>query len=101
MICLDKATNNFCHIDDFCQVFEPSLEKRKYISILSERQWYGIPENQFKNIFKSINPNKDSSGIGLVLCKKIAELHGGKIWLASKLEEGTTFYFTIPMHCKH
>ncbi|SHM52397.1 two-component system, chemotaxis family, CheB/CheR fusion protein [Cyclobacterium lianum] len=58
----------------------------------------GIPEDQFDNIFKifkSLNPNKDSNGIGLSVSKKIVELHGGRIWLASKLGEGTTFFFEI------
>jgi light-regulated signal transduction histidine kinase (bacteriophytochrome) len=36
------------------------------------------------------------SGIGLSHCKKIVELHNGKIWIESVPGEGTTFYFTLP-----
>lgn len=43
---------------------------------------------------------KEHSGIGLSLCKKIIELHGGKIEFESTIELGTTFWFHIPIEPK-
>ncbi|MCD6560202.1 MAG: GHKL domain-containing protein [Deltaproteobacteria bacterium] len=61
----------------------------------------GIDEKYYKKIFQifqtlSTRDQIESTGIGLSLVKKIIENSGGKLWIKSKISEGTTFFFTLP-----
>ncbi len=58
-------------------------------------------QRQIFEVFKRLNHNREDypgSGIGLSITQKIIIHHGGRIWVESKLGEGSTFYFTIPIN---
>jgi signal transduction histidine kinase len=60
----------------------------------------GIAEEQIAWIFNRYYQPKQTphhgSGLGLFIAKGLVELHGGRIWVDSKIGEGSTFYFTLP-----
>ncbi|MCH8193698.1 MAG: GHKL domain-containing protein [Planctomycetes bacterium] len=61
----------------------------------------GIPKkyhNRIFEVFQVLAPRdeKESTGVGLAIVKKIVEAGGGQVWVESKEGEGSTFYFTLP-----
>lgn len=64
---------------------------------------YGISREHQKNMFQKFYrvPTLENvargTGLGLAICKNIIESHGGRIWLESELDVGSTFAFTVPL----
>ena len=73
------------------------------VVISVQDQGQGIPAQEVDNLFTdfgrtSVRPTagEKSTGLGLAIVKRIVELHGGRIWVESKVGVGSVFTFTLP-----
>jgi PAS domain S-box-containing protein len=73
------------------------------VTIRVEDHGRGIPEEKFELIFERFKQvdasdarQKGGTGLGLAICRRIVELHGGRIWVETNRGGGSIFQFTIP-----
>jgi two-component system clock-associated histidine kinase SasA len=63
----------------------------------------GIPRDEQERIFlervrlPQTSSNTSGFGVGLSVCRRITEVHGGRIWVVSEPDEGACFHFTVPV----
>jgi signal transduction histidine kinase len=78
--------------------------KGNFVEFFVSDTGMGISETDQKIIFDQFvqgngkeSQKKGGAGLGLSICRAFVEMLGGKIWLDSKIGEGSTFYFTLPI----
>ena len=84
-----------------CVIAFSALQKEGYWQFMVQDNGIGIEAAFYDKIFmifQRLHTREayDGSGIGLAVTKKIIEHLGGKIWVSSEFNKGTTFYFTLP-----
>ncbi len=81
-----------------------SIAPRDFVEISVEDTGIGIAKEDMERLFQpfqqletTISKKTPGTGLGLHLCKKFVELHGGNIWVESEFGKGSKFTFIIPM----
>ncbi len=104
---LTNLINNAIKFTESGEVFisisaKPKGEDNFEIQFAVKDTGIGIPEDRMDRLFKAFSQVDASTtrthggtGLGLIISKKLAEMMGGRMWLESKVGEGSTFYFTI------
>ncbi|OYT17868.1 MAG: hypothetical protein B7C24_00360 [Bacteroidetes bacterium 4572_77] len=97
-----KFTHKYGEIS-ISTVSMPNKEQKKFVTIKVSDTGVGISKkaqsklfNIAENISTKGTENEKGTGLGLILCKEFIEMHGGKIWVESEVNKGTSFFFTIP-----
>lgn len=79
---------------------QPLKENKKYLELIFRDNGVGFDakySDQIFKLFQRLNTSQQGTGIGLALCKKIIENHGGTITVKSELGTGTEFLIYLPL----
>ena len=92
-----QSRRRFASIITACRLLERSSRSRSSIKAI------GIPNEEQQRIFldrvrlPQTSDRTTGFGVGLSVCRRIVEVHGGRIWVVSEPEEGACFTFTVPI----
>ena len=97
---IDNAIK-FCREGTVPEIHVSAVQRDGYWQFAVRDNGIGIQEEYYNKIFvlferlhrRDMYPG---TGLGLALCKKIIERHGGRIWVESEFGKGSIFYFTLP-----
>ena len=101
---LDNIINNSIkYSKNSCKITINATQSDRFVTVSIKDTGIGMNKEQINQVFdefyKADNSRHDfdSSGLGMSICKRIVERHGGYIWAESDgLGKGSTFYFTMP-----
>jgi len=88
------------------EALNPRAERvEPFVQVSVSDTGVGIPQNKIADIFKEFTQVDSSDsrrfegmGLGLPITKRLIELHGGRIWVSTTVNQGSTFMFTLPVH---
>ena len=103
-VLLNLIENALKFSDDEGEIFITMLHRtNQWVEVIVRDNGPGIPPEEQQRIFvdrvrlPQTSQETIGFGIGLSVCRRIVEVHGGKIWVVSKPAEGACFYFTVPV----
>ncbi len=84
--------------DPLIEIGQQGFEGKRPILFVRDNGMGVAPEyhENIFGLFNKLNPNSEGTGVGLALARRIAEFHGGRLWIESELGKGATFFFTLP-----
>ena len=103
-VLLNLIENALKFSEDKGEIFITMLHRtNQWVEVIVRDNGPGIPQEEQQRIFvdrvrlPQTSQETIGFGIGLSVCRRIVEVHGGKIWVVSKPTEGACFYFTVPV----
>jgi signal transduction histidine kinase len=92
---------NACRFTDQGSIIVTAAASNAYVTVSVSDTGVGISAENLETVFEPYTQidslrSHNGAGLGLTISKQLVELHGGKLWVKSKIGSGSTFYFTLP-----
>ena len=104
-VLINLVSNAIKYSSEDTTIMLGSQKNDGYINVFVKDAGRGIPKDDVSKIFDrfyQVDEERGKTypglGLGLHICKKIIDAHGGKIWVESALGKGSTFYFSLPIY---